>query len=216
MSRRIDPLITEEQIKARVKELGKQISDDYRGKDILLIGILKGSIPFLCSLMWEIDNEKLAMDFMDVSSYGSETESSGDVKILKDIDSSIKGKNVLIVEDIVDTGRTMQKLLGMLKTREPASLKICTLLDKPSRRVCDVKVDYIGFEIENKLTWYQMSMRRATDMYNKLRLRNYIKRYLLFVETSMLKDEVLNFKDNSWQEDEDKLVDEIFGDWEDQ
>ena len=150
MSRRIDPLITEEQIKARVKELGKQISDDYREKDLLLIGILKGSIPFLCSLMWEIDNEKLAMDFMDVSSYGSETESSGDVKILKDIDSSIKGKNVLIVEDIVDTGRTMQKLLGMLKTREPASLKICTLLDKPSRRVCDVKVDYIGFEIENK------------------------------------------------------------------
>ena len=150
MSRRIDPLITEEQIKARVKELGKQISDDYRGKDLLLIGILKGSIPFLCSLMWEIDNEKLAMDFMDVSSYGSETESSGDVKILKDIDSSIKGKNVLIVEDIVDTGRTMQKLLGMLNTREPASLKICTLLDKPSRRVCDVKVDYVGFEIENK------------------------------------------------------------------
>ena len=150
MSRRIDPLITEEQIKVRVKELGKQISDDYRGKDILLIGILKGSIPFLCSLMWEIDNEKLAMDFMDVSSYGSETESSGDVKILKDVDSSIKGKNVLIVEDIVDTGRTMQKLLGMLKTREPASLKICTLLDKPSRRVCEVKVDYVGFEIENK------------------------------------------------------------------
>lgn len=150
MSRRIEPLITEEQIKARVKELGKQISNDYRGKDLLLIGILKGSIPFLCSLMWEIDNEKLAMDFMDVSSYGSETESSGDVKILKDIDSSIKGKNVLIVEDIVDTGRTMQKLLGMLETREPASLKICTLLDKPSRRVCDVKVDYIGFEIENR------------------------------------------------------------------
>lgn len=150
MSRRIEPLITEEQIKARVKELGKQISDDYRGKDLLLVGILKGSIPFLCSLMWEIDNEKLAMDFMDVSSYGSETESSGDVKILKDVDSSIKGKNVLIVEDIVDTGRTMEKLIGMLKTREPASLKICTLLDKPSRRVCDVKVDYIGFEIENK------------------------------------------------------------------
>lgn len=150
MSRRIEPLITEEQIKARVKELGKQISDDYRGKDLLLIGILKGSIPFLCSLMWEIDNEKLAMDFMDVSSYGSDTESSGDVKILKDIDASIKGKNVLIVEDIVDTGRTMNKLLDMLKTREPASLKICTLLDKPSRRVCDVKVDYIGFEIENK------------------------------------------------------------------
>lgn len=150
MSRRIEPLITEAQIKERVKELGKQISEDYRGKDLLLIGILKGSIPFLCSLMWEIDNEKLSMDFMDVSSYGSETVSSGNVKILKDIDSSIKGKNVMIVEDIVDTGRTMEKLLEMLKTREPASLKVCTLLDKPSRRLCDVKVDYVGFEIENK------------------------------------------------------------------
>ena len=150
MSRRIEPLVTEEQIKARVKELGKKISDDYRGKDILLIGILKGSIPFLCSLMWEIDNEKLAIDFMDVSSYGSETESSGDVKILKDIDTSIKGKNVIIVEDIVDTGRTMQKLMEMLSTREPASLKICSMLNKQSRRVCDIKVDYVGFEIENK------------------------------------------------------------------
>lgn len=150
MSRRIDVFITEDQIKNRIKELGKQISEDYKGKDLLLIGILKGSVPFLCSLMWEIDNEKLAIDFMDVSSYGSETESSGEVKILKDIDVSIKGRNVLIVEDIVDTGRTMDKLLDMLKTREPASLKVCTLLDKPSRRVCEVKIDYIGFEIENR------------------------------------------------------------------
>ena len=150
MSRKIDIFITEDQIKSRIKELGKQITEDYKGKDLLLIGILKGSVPFLCSLMWEIDNEKLAIDFMDVSSYGSETESSGDVKILKDIDSSIKGRNVLIVEDIVDTGRTMDKLLEMLNTREPASLKVCTLLDKPSRRVCDVKIDYIGFEIENR------------------------------------------------------------------
>ena len=100
--------------------------------------------------MWKIDNEKLAIDFMDVSSYGSGTESSGDVKILKDIDSSIKGKNVMIVEDIVDTGRTIEKLLNMLNTREPASIKVCTLLDKPERRVCDVKPDYIGFEIENR------------------------------------------------------------------
>lgn len=150
MSRKIDIFITEDQIKNRIKELGKKISEDYKGKDLLLIGILKGSVPFLCSLMWEIDNEKLAIDFMDVSSYGSETESSGDVKILKDIDSSIKCRNVLIVEDIVDTGRTMDKLLEMLNTREPASLKVCTLLDKPSRRVCDVKIDYIGFEIENR------------------------------------------------------------------
>ena len=150
MSRRIEPMITEEEIKKRIKELGKQITEDYKGKDLLLIGILKGSVPFLCALMWEIDNEKLAIDFMDVSSYGSDTESSGDVKILKDMDTSIKGKNVLIVEDIVDTGRTMQKLLGMLATREPASIKICSLLDKPSRRVCNIDVDYVGFQIENR------------------------------------------------------------------
>ena len=150
MSRRIEPMITEEEIKKRIKELGKQITEDYKGKDLLLIGILKGSVPFLCALMWEIDNEKLAIDFMDVSSYGSDTESSGDVKILKDMGTSIKGKNVLIVEDIVDTGRTMQKLLGMLATREPASIKICSLLDKPSRRVCNIDVDYVGFQIENR------------------------------------------------------------------
>lgn len=150
MSRRIEQFISEEQIEKRIAELGKQITEDYKGKDILLVGILKGSVPFLCSLMWKIDNEKLAIDFMDVSSYGSGTESSGDVKILKDIDSSIKGKNVMIVEDIVDTGRTIEKLLNMLNTREPASLKVCTLLDKPERRVCDVKPDYVGFEIENR------------------------------------------------------------------
>ena len=150
MSRRIEQFISEEQIEKRIAELGKQITEDYKGKDILLVGILKGSVPFLCSLMWKIDNEKLAIDFMDVSSYGSGTESSGDVKILKDIDSSIKGKNVMIVEDIVDTGRTIEKLLNMLNTREPASIKVCTLLDKPERRVCDVKPDYVGFEIENR------------------------------------------------------------------
>ncbi len=150
MSRKIEQFISEEQIEKRIAELGKQITEDYKGKDILLVGILKGSVPFLCSLMWKIDNEKLAIDFMDVSSYGSGTESSGDVKILKDIDSSIKGKNVIIVEDIVDTGRTIEKLLNMLNTREPASIKVCTLLDKPERRVCDVKPDYIGFEIENR------------------------------------------------------------------
>ena len=149
MSREIREFISEEQIKNRVKELGKQISEDYKGKDILLIGILKGSVPFLTSLMWEIDNPLLTIDFMSVSSYGSGTESSGDVKIMKDLDDSIKGKNVLIVEDIVDTGRTIQRLKHMLCTREPNSVKVCTLLDKPSRRECDVKADYIGFEIDN-------------------------------------------------------------------
>lgn len=149
MSREVREFISEEEIKKRIKELGKKITDDYRGKDILLVGILKGSVPFLTALMWEIDNPKLSMDFMQVSSYGANTESSGDVKILKDLDDSIKDKNVLIVEDIVDTGRTIERLKGMLNTREPKSLKVCTLLDKPSRRTCDVKADYVGFEIDN-------------------------------------------------------------------
>ena len=141
MSREIREFISEEQIKKRVKELGKQITEDYKGKDILLIGILKGSVPFLTSLMWEIDNELLTIDFMQVSSYGAGTESTGDVKIIKDLDDSIKDRNVLIVEDIVDTGRTIERLKHMLSTRKPASLKVCTLLDKPSRRECDVKAD---------------------------------------------------------------------------
>ena len=150
MSHKILQFISEEEISNRVKELGKQITEDYKGKDILLMGILKGSVPFLCSMMWAIDNEKLSIDFMEVSSYGSGKESSGDVKISKDASGSIKGKNVLIIEDIVDTGRTIEKLLKLLETREPASIKVCTLLDKPSRRVCDIKPDYIGFEIENR------------------------------------------------------------------
>ena len=149
MSREIREFISEEQIKKRVKELGKQITEDYKGKNLLLIGILKGSVPFLTSLMWEIDNPLLTIDFMSVSSYGSGTESSGDVKIMKDLDDSIKDKNVLIVEDIVDTGRTIERLKHMLSTREPKSVKVCTLLDKPSRRECDVNADYIGFEIDN-------------------------------------------------------------------
>ena len=149
MSREIREFISEEQIKNRVKELGKQITEDYKGKDIMLIGILKGSVPFLTSLMWEIDNPLLTIDFMQVSSYGSGTESTGDIKIMKDLDDSIKDKNVLIVEDIVDTGRTMERLLNMLSTRGPKSIKVCTLLDKPSRRECNVKADYIGFEIDN-------------------------------------------------------------------
>ena len=149
MSREIRELISEEQIKKRVKELGQKITEDYKGKDIVLVGILKGSVPFLTSLMWEIDNPLMTIDFMQVSSYGSGTESTGDIKIMKDLDDSIKDKNVLIVEDIVDTGRTIDKLLDMFSIRGPKSVKVCTLLDKPSRRECDVKPDYVGFEIED-------------------------------------------------------------------
>ena len=150
MGRRIVPMITEEQIKKRIKELGKMITDDYKNEELVIVCILKGSMPFTCSLMWEIDNEKMSVDYMCVSSYGKETESTGNIRIIKDLDESIEGKNVLIVEDIIDTGRTMAKLLELLSTRNPKSVKVCTLLDKPSRREVKVKIDYVGFEIENR------------------------------------------------------------------
>ena len=150
MSFKIVPMIKEEEISKRIAELGKTISKDYEGDNLYLLGILKGSIMFMTKLMENIDNEKMEIDFMSVSSYGNEFESSGDVRILKDIDESIEGKNVLIIEDIVDTGKTMQRLKEMLLARKPKSLKICTLLDKPSRRVVDIKPEYVGFTIENK------------------------------------------------------------------
>ena len=150
MSFKVVPMITENEINERIAELGAEISRDYKGEDLLIVGILKGSMPFVCPLMWQIQNEGMSVDYMCVSSYGGETESSGIVRILKDLDESIENKNVLIVEDIVDTGRTMSKLLELLGTRNPKSIKICTLLDKPSRRTVEVKLDYVGFEIENR------------------------------------------------------------------
>ena len=150
MGFKIIPMITEEEIKKRVKELAAQITKDYKNEQLLVVSILKGSMPFTCSLIWEIENENLSVDYMCVSSYGSDTKSSGIVRILKDLDESIENKNVLIVEDIIDTGRTMDRLKELLSTRKPKSIKICTLLNKPSRREVPVQIDYIGFEIENK------------------------------------------------------------------
>ena len=150
MNYKIKPLISEEIIDNRVKELGSKISKDYNGEDLLVVGILKGSMPFVCKLIWAIENENMSIDYMCVSSYGSGTESSGIVRILKDLDDSIEGKNVLIVEDIIDTGKTMERLKELLSTRKPKSIKICTLLNKPSRRTVPVEIDYIGFEIENR------------------------------------------------------------------
>lgn len=142
-------LITEEQIKARTRELGRQISKDYEGQDLLLVCVLKGAVTFLADLMREITIPH-AIDFMAISSYGAGTESSGIVRILKDLDTNIEGRNVLIVEDIIDTGRTLHYITENLKTRRPKSLRICTLLTKPSRREIDVPLDYVGFEIPNK------------------------------------------------------------------
>lgn len=142
-------LISAEQIQAKTRELGQRISCDYEGQDLLLVCVLKGAFAFLSDLMRQISVPH-AIDFMAISSYGASTESSGVVRILKDLDCNIAGRNVLIVEDIIDTGRTLNYIMQMLRTRNPKSLRICSLLSKPSRREIDVPVDYVGFEIPNK------------------------------------------------------------------
>jgi hypoxanthine phosphoribosyltransferase len=142
-------LITEKEIKARIKELADYIKEDYKESFPLLICILRGAFLFLADLIREIDIP-LSIDFMAISSYGGKTESSGEVKILKDLDTSIEGRHVLIIEDIVDTGLTMDAVTRLLKTRKPKSLKICTLLDKVERRQIKINVDYFGFKIPNK------------------------------------------------------------------
>ncbi|EFM64751.1 hypoxanthine phosphoribosyltransferase [Peptostreptococcus stomatis] len=142
-------MFSQEEIEAKVIELAKQIEKDYKGQDLLLVGILKGASVFVADLMRKIDLN-VNIDFMSVSSYGSATVSSGTVKILKDLDVDIKDKNVLIVEDIIDSGITLRNLYDTLMTREPRSLKLCTLLNKPARKKVDVDVDYVGFVIEDK------------------------------------------------------------------
>ncbi len=142
-------MITEEQLAQKVEELAKQIEKDYEGQSLLVVGILKGASVFVSDLIRKIDLD-VNIDFMSVSSYGNGTESSGTVKILKDLDVDIEGKNVLIVEDIIDSGLTLSNLVAALQTRNPKSLKICTLLDKPQRRTANIHVDYVGFVIEDK------------------------------------------------------------------
>lgn len=148
MSKEIDKvLFSQEMIADKVEELGKKITNDYNSDDeIVVIGVLKGANMFLSDLIRKIDLP-LYIDFMAVSSYGNSTESSGVVRILKDLDLEIEGKHILIIEDIVDTGLTLKYLTENLKSRKIASLKICTLLDKPSRRKCDLHIDYVGFQI---------------------------------------------------------------------
>jgi hypoxanthine phosphoribosyltransferase len=141
-------LITEEQIKTKVKELGKKISEDYKGKNLMLLCILKGAMIFLADLSREIDLP-LSIDFMAVSSYGLSTTSSGVVRIIKDLDYSIEGKDILIVEDVVDSGLTLNYLRKVLIGRHPASLAICSLLDKPLKRRAEVPIDYTGFKIDD-------------------------------------------------------------------
>lgn len=145
-------LISEEDIKAKIKEVAAEITNDYKGEDVLFVGILKGSVIFFADLVREV-KLPLTMDFMAISSYGSGTTSSGEVKMLKDLDKSICGKNVIIVEDIIDSGNTLSYLKRALISREPKSVKICTLLDKPSRRKVDIQSDYCCFTIPDEFVF---------------------------------------------------------------
>ena len=149
MKEKVKIFLQEQDVNARIAEVAKQISSDYAGREVHLICVLKGSVFFMC----ELDNRitvPVTMDFMQVSSYGAETKSSGVVKLSKDLDEPLQGKNVIIVEDIIDSGRTLNHLVKLLGQRNPKSMTICTLLDKPSRRVMDVEVKYTGFQIPDE------------------------------------------------------------------
>ncbi len=149
MSEKIRVLIPEEEVEIRVREIGREVSEFYQGEPVHLVSVLKGGVFFTCALAKQIC-VPVSLDFMSVSSYGNGTESSGIVKVTKDLDEPIEGRHVLVVEDIVDSGRTLSYLLENLKSRKPKSLRLCTLLDKPMRRVADVHVDYTGFEIPDE------------------------------------------------------------------
>ncbi len=142
-------LITEEQIREKAKEIGAQITKDYAGKEIILIGILRGAVPWMAEVMKRIELD-MVIDFMAVSSYGAATKSSGVVKINKDLDVNIDGRDIIIVEDIVDSGVTLSYLEGYLQSRGAASIKLCSLLDKPEGRRVDIKADYVGFTVDDR------------------------------------------------------------------
>ena len=149
MAEHIKVLVSEEEVDKRIRELGELISKDYAGKDVHMICVLKGGVFFMCELAKRI-TVPVSMDFMSVSSYGDDTKSSGVVRIAKDLDESIEGKDVLIVEDIIDSGNTLSRLVPMLQERGPKDLRICTLLSKPERREVEIDVAYNGFEIPDK------------------------------------------------------------------
>lgn len=142
-------LVSEEEITLKVKEMGKQITEDYKGQDLMLIGILKGAVIFMSELAQNIELP-VQMDFMAVSSYGKSSVSTGEVRIIKDLDFSVEDRNLLIIEDIIDTGYTLSYLIDNLKKRGAKSVKVCTLLDKPDRRKADIHVDYLGFIVPDE------------------------------------------------------------------
>lgn len=146
MKERIEVLITEDTLNKRITEIAEDITKDFGNKDLILVCVLKGGVMFMTDIAKKL-NQKVEFEFIDVSSYGNETVSSGKIKLNKDIENSIEGKNVILLEDIVDTGRTLNYLIEYLKEKNPAVLKVCTLLDKPSRRIVNINADYIGFTI---------------------------------------------------------------------
>ena len=145
---KISTLISKEELDKRIKEMADEISRDYAGLDLIIIGVLKGSFIFLADLVRQLDHH-VCVDFMGISSYGASTKSSGEVRITKDLEQNLAGRHVLLVEDIVDTGLTLRYLVDALRTRQPASVRVCTLLDKPARRQVRVVIDYYGFIIPN-------------------------------------------------------------------
>lgn len=141
-------LITEEEIDAKIKELAAQLTKEYNGRFPLAVGVLKGALPFMSDLLKRV-NTHLEMDFMDVSSYGQSTSSSGEVKIVKDLNTSVEGRDILIIEDIIDSGRTLHYLVDLMRYRKAKSIKIVTLLDKPTGRKAKIEADYVGFIVPN-------------------------------------------------------------------
>lgn len=149
MEPKIDVMIDEETVDARIAEIAKELSEEYAGKSVHIIGVLKGSVFFMCELAKKM-TIPVTMDFMSVSSYGNDTKSSGVVKLIKDLDESIEGREVVLIEDIMDSGRTLSYLVNILKERKPASFKVVTLLDKPERRVVDLEPDITGFVVPDR------------------------------------------------------------------
>ena len=149
MEPKIEVMIDEETVEARIAEIAKQLSEEYEGKTLHIIGVLKGSVFFMCELAKKL-TVPVTLDFMSVSSYGNDTKSSGVVKLIKDLDESIEGRNVVLIEDIMDSGRTLSYLIKILKERKPASFKVVTLLDKPDRRVVELEPDITGFVIPDR------------------------------------------------------------------
>lgn len=149
MSEKIEVMISEEEVNKKIVEIAEKINEEFKGQEVHLICILKGSVFFTCELAKRI-TLPVTVDFMQVSSYGDGTESSGRVRIAKDLDESVEDKNIIVIEDIIDSGRTLSYLMNLLKARNPKSIKLCTLLDKPDRRVVDINVDYTGFVIPDE------------------------------------------------------------------